>query len=126
VDCDVLEADGGTRVAAITGGWVAVADALRFLREEGVPFASEPLTCGVAAVSAGVVDGVPLLDLAYDEDARAQVDMNVVMNSRGEFIEVQGTAESRAFPKATLDALLDLAARGIRRLLELQQDALAR
>lgn len=120
VDCDVLQADGGTRTAAITGGYLALRLALRTLRAAGeVP--PEVFLPPVAAISVGLVDGQPLLDLCYVEDARAQADLSVVMNARGEFIEVQGTAERGAFPRAALNQLLDLAEKGIGELLALQQ-----
>lgn len=124
VDCDVLQADGGTRTAAITGGYVALALALRTLINAGVVPAGAALA-PLAAVSAGVVEGEPLLDLAYVEDLNAAVDMNVVMNAEGRYIEVQGTAEQRPFDRATLNRLLDLAAGGIGQLLIAQQSALA-
>ena len=114
VDCDVIQADGGTRTASITGGFVALALALRRLREQGV-LARVPLADYVAATSVGVVDGEALLDLAYEEDSRAEVDMNVVQTGDGKFIEVQGTAEGAPFDRAALNALLDLAAVGIQR-----------
>ena len=123
LDCDVIEADGGTRTAAITGAYVALALALRRLRAAG-KIASEPLTGSVAAVSAGVVDGRTLLDLCYKEDSRAEVDMNFVMTGKGRFIEVQGTAESKPFTKNHLDRLADLAAKGIAQLTALQRQAL--
>ncbi len=124
VDCDVLQADGGTRTAAVTGGYVALALALRRLIAAGmVP--PEVLLAPVAAVSVGVVDGEPLLDLAYDEDLRAEVDMNVVMNAAGLYVEIQGTAEHRPFDRAMLNRLLDLAAGGIGALLAAQREALA-
>ncbi len=123
VDCDVLQADGGTRAAAITGGYVALAIALRKLSSAGlVPTGT--LMSPVAAVSAGVVGGVPLLDLCYEEDTNAEVDVNVVMNAAGEFIEVQGTAEGNPFPRPVLDQLINLAEGGIRQLLDIQQKTL--
>jgi ribonuclease PH len=123
VDCDVLQADGGTRTTAITGGYVAVALALRRLTRQGlVP--REVLGQQVAAVSVGVVGGEPRLDLCYAEDAHADVDLNVVANAEGDFIEVQGTAEGRPFSRATLDELLNLAADGIEQLMTLQRAAL--
>jgi ribonuclease PH len=112
VDCDVLQADGGTRTASITGGWVALALAVRGLRDRGLISAS-PLTHRVAAVSVGLVDGRPCLDLEYSEDLRAQVDMNVVATDAGTLVEVQGTAEGAPFQRASLDRLLDLALSGI-------------
>jgi ribonuclease PH len=119
VDCDVLEADGGTRTAAITGGYVALAAALKTL---GGPL---PLSDSVAAVSAGIVDGRPVLDLDYALDFAAAVDMNVVMTGRGKYVEIQGTGEEATFDAAELAALLDLAGRGIAQLSELQERALA-
>jgi ribonuclease PH len=125
VDCDVLQADGGTRTASITGGYVALVLALRRLIDAGrVP--PSVLLAPVAAVSVGVVDGEPLLDLCYAEDVRAEVDSNIVMNREGRYIEVQGTAEHRPFDRATLDRLLDLAAGGIGQMLQAQESALSR
>jgi ribonuclease PH len=124
LDCDVIEADGGTRTASITGAYVALAAALRRLRASG-KIDGDPLTGSVAAVSAGMVDGRALLDLRYEEDARAEVDMNFVMTGKGRFIEVQGTAESKPFTKTQLDRLADMAWRGIQQLTALQQQALA-
>ena len=118
IDCDVLQADGGTRTAAITGAYVALADACAKLR---VPKA---LTGSVAAVSVGIIDGVPRLDLPYVEDVRAETDMNVVMTGDGKFVEVQGTAEGAAFDRAELDALLALAEKGCADLTRLQREAL--
>ena len=120
VDCDVIQADGGTRTASITGGFVALALALRKLRDSG-RIARLPIDDYVAAISVGVVDGRPLADLAYAEDSRAEVDMNVVKTGAGRFIEVQGTAEGRPFDRAALDALLALAGDGIERLVALQR-----
>ena len=124
VDCDVLQADGGTRTAAITGGYVALADAIEALvrRRE---LAQSPLHGEVAAVSVGIVGGTPVLDLDYEEDSEAETDMNVVMNGGGGFIGVQGTAEGHAFRRHELDELLNLAAGGIGRLIALQRQALA-
>ena len=125
VDCDVLQADGGTRTAAITGAYVALVDALADARERGlIAAAATPLTGSIAAVSVGVVDGVPVLDLDYPEDSSAQTDMNVVMTGDGRFVEVQGTAEREAFDRALLDRLLDLAAHGCVELTRLQTLAL--
>ncbi len=121
VDCDVIQADGGTRTAAITGGFVALVLALERLREQGA-IPRVPVTDYVAATSVGVVDGTALLDLAYDEDSRAEVDMNVVKTAGGQFIEVQGTAESKPFDRAALDALLALADQGIKALVERQRE----
>jgi ribonuclease PH len=127
VDCDVLQADGGTRVAAITGAYVAVALAARALAASGaVPGDARILREPVAAVSVGIVDGEPRLDLPYAEDAAADVDMNVVMTKSGRLIEIQGTAERDSFTRAQLDILLDLAAGGIARLCAAQEQALAR
>ena len=125
LDCDVLQADGGTRTAAITGAYVALADAVAWGVANGaVPARRTVLTDSVAAVSVGIVDGVPVLDLPYVEDVRAGTDMNVVMTGSGRFVEVQGTAEHGAFDRAELDRLLDLAAGGIARLASLQAAAL--
>jgi ribonuclease PH len=124
IDCDVLQADGGTRTAAITGAYVALADAVATLRERRA-LTGEPLTGSVAAVSVGVVDGKPVLDLDYEQDVRADTDMNVVMTGDGRFVEVQGTAEKEPFDKAVLDRLLELAAAGCAELTQLQADALA-
>ncbi len=123
VDCDVLQADGGTRTASITAAYVALAQAFQTLRERGETLKA-PLKGAVAATSVGIVDGHPLLDLCYDEDSHAEVDFNIVMNDAGEFIEVQGTAEGRAFSKDTMDSLLALAAKGIRELLQVQRAVL--
>jgi len=124
LDCDVIEADGGTRTASITGAYVALALAVRRLRAKG-GIAADPLTGSVAAVSVGMLGGRPLLDLRYDEDSRADVDMNVVMTGKGEFVEVQGTAEGQPFSKVQLVQLSELAHRGIKHLTKLQRDALA-
>ena len=127
IDCDVLQADGGTRTAAITGAYVALADAIAWAKGQGLVTASaSPLTGSVAAVSVGVVDAAPLLDLAYTEDVRAETDMNVVVTGTGQFVEVQGTAEGAPFDRAVLDELLDLAVVGCRELSALQDAALAR
>jgi len=125
LDCDVLQADGGTRTAAITGAYVALADAVTWLEGKGA-LAGVPLTGSVAAVSVGVVEDTALLDLAYDEDSAAEVDLNVVTNGEGRFIEVQGTAEGLPFDRAMLDDLLDLGLAGTAELTRLQQQALAR
>jgi ribonuclease PH len=124
VDCDVLQADGGTRTAAITGAAVAVADAFDAMVNAGVLPVS-PVRRLVAAVSVGIVDGVPMLDLDYEEDVRAGVDMNVVMSGEGRFVEVQGTGEHGTFDRRELDALLDLAIAGIRQLQDAQRAARA-
>jgi ribonuclease PH len=123
VDCDVLQADGGTRTASITGAWVAVKDAVAAGLSSGV-LAADPVLDHCAAVSVGVVGGVPMLDLDYERDASADVDMNVVMTGTGGIIEVQGTAERAPFDRAKLDQLLDLAAGGIERLIAAQRHAL--
>ena len=123
LDCDVLQADGGTRTAAITGSYVALADAVESLRKRRVINAS-PLHGQVAAVSVGIVGGQPVLDLDYHEDSEAETDMNVVMNNGGAFIEVQGTAEGHAFRRHELDAMLNLAVAGIGELCSLQTQAL--
>ena len=124
LDCDVLQADGGTRTAAITGAYVALVDAVGYLRGEGA-LAGEPLTGSVAAVSVGIVDGEPMLDLCYEEDVRAETDMNVVMTGDGAFVEVQGTAEAAPFDRALLDRLLDLATAGCAELTAAQQKAIS-
>jgi ribonuclease PH len=125
LDCDVLQADGGTRTAAITGAAVALRIAVdRLVASKALP--SSPIQDWIAATSVGVVDGVPLLDLAYEEDARADVDMNVVMTGAGEFIEVQATAEHRPFSRERHLELLELAARGIQQLIAAQQEALVK
>ncbi|HEX6935615.1 MAG TPA: ribonuclease PH [Actinomycetes bacterium] len=124
LDCDVLQADGGTRTAAITGAYVALADAVSYLRDQGA-LVAEPLHSSVAAVSVGVVDGTPMLDLCYEEDVRAETDMNVVMTGDGAFVEVQGTAEGAPFDRAMLDSLLDLATAGCADLAAAQQAALS-
>ena len=126
VDCDVLQADGGTRTASITGAYVALADAVADARARGlIAKDAKPLTDSVAAISVGIVGGVPVLDLDYPEDSTAQTDMNVVMTGSGGFVEVQGTAEGAPFDRDELNALLDLAAGGIKTLTTLQQEALA-
>ena len=123
VDCDVIQADGGTRTASITGGFVALADALRSLRNSG-QLDITPLTGRVASVSVGIYQGTPVLDLDYPEDCNAETDMNVVMNDKGQFIEVQGTAEGHAFDQDELNAMLALAKKGVTELLESQKEAL--
>jgi ribonuclease PH len=124
LDCDVLQADGGTRTAAITGAYVAAVDAVRWLMAEGRIEAS-PIRDAVAAVSVGIVQGIPLLDLEYVEDAGCDTDMNVVMTGSGGFVEVQGTAEGTPFTRAEMDALLALAGKGITELVAAQKAALA-
>ncbi|MDR1710674.1 MAG: ribonuclease PH [Propionibacteriaceae bacterium] len=125
LDCDVIQADGGTRTASITGAFVALSDAVSWLRERNL-LVAEPLKGSVAAVSVGVVGGVPMLDLCYAEDSRADVDLNVVATGAGGLVEVQGTAEGEPFDRAMLDALLDLGMAGCAELTRLQQEALAR
>ncbi|MCL2848630.1 MAG: ribonuclease PH [Micrococcales bacterium] len=124
VDCDVLAADGGTRTAAVTGAYVALADALAWAGTRGL-LKGEPLSDSVAAVSVGIVDAVPMLDLPYAEDVRAATDMNVVTTGSGTFVEVQGTAEQTPFDRAELDTLLDLALVGTTELTRLQREVLA-
>jgi ribonuclease PH len=125
IDCDVLQADGGTRTAAITGGYVALADALGWLQARK-RCKGDPLVTSVAAVSVGIVDGEPRLDLCYDEDVAAETDMNVVCAGDGRFVEIQGTAEREPFARDLLDRLLDLAVAGCADLARLQRDALGR
>src|SRR2546423_5756979 len=120
IDCDVIQADGGTRTASITGGFVALALALQRMKELAL-IRDIPITDYVAATSVGIVDGTALLDLAYDEDSRAEVDMNIVKTGDGRFIEVQGTAEAIPFGREALDTLLDLADHGIRQLVDKQK-----
>jgi ribonuclease PH len=125
LDCDVLQADGGTRTAAISGAYVALKDAVAALQKKGV-LKKDPVHGAVAAVSVGIVGGQPVLDLEYSEDSQAETDMNVVMNEAGAFIEVQGTAEGHAFHRHELDAMLKLAEQGIKELMQKQREALAR
>ena len=125
LDCDVIQADGGTRTAAITGGYVALADAVSWLRAAGRLRHPEPLSCSIAAVSVGVVDGRVRLDLPYEEDSRAEVDMNVVATDTGTLIEVQSTGEGATFTRRTLDAMLDTALAGIGQLSAIQAAVLA-
>lgn len=124
VDCDVLQADGGTRTAAITGAYVALFQALHNMKRQGT-LRAIPLKSAVAATSVGVVDRENLLDLCYEEDYRAAVDFNVAMTDKGQFVEIQGTAEGKPFSKETIDALLSLAEKGIKELFEIQQATLA-
>ncbi|MBW3548747.1 MAG: ribonuclease PH [Actinobacteria bacterium] len=124
VDCDVIQADGGTRTASVCGGYVALHDALSRLVAAG-RLPAHPMTDPCGAVSVGIVDAVPVLDLDYAEDSRAGVDMNVVMTGSGRFVEVQGTAEGTAFSRTELDSLVDLAAGGIRQILEIQAEVLS-
>ena len=126
LDCDVIEADGGTRTAAITGAYVALIDAVRSLERDGVKFAAPPVTDSVAAVSVGVVRGEILLDLNYREDSRADVDMNVVVTGRGLIVEIQGTAEKTPFDTSRLMAMVKLAEKGIGQLRDMQKEALAK
>jgi len=125
LDCDVLQADGGTRTAAITGAFVAAQDAVNGLLKAG-KIAESPITAPVAAISVGIVQGTPLLDLEYTEDSACDTDMNVVMTGAGHFVEVQGTAEGVAFSRAEMDALLILAEKGITELMVLQQQSLSK
>ncbi len=124
IDCDVLQADGGTRTAAITGAYVALVDAVAHLKSQGA-VKGDPITDSIAAISVGIIDGTPMLDLPYVEDVRAETDMNVVMTGSGKFIEVQGTAEGAAFDRSELDLLLGLAEKGCADLTRLQSEALA-
>jgi ribonuclease PH len=123
LDCDVIQADGGTRTAAITGAFVAAQDAVNGLMAKG-KLTQSPIREAVAAISVGIVQGVPMLDLAYTEDSACDTDMNVVMTASGGFVEVQGTAEGAAFSGAEMDTLLSLADKGIRELVHLQQQSL--
>lgn len=123
LDCDVIQADGGTRTASITGAYVALVDAFRWLKKRA-EIGKIPIKDSVAAVSVGIVDGEMLLDLDYSEDSRAQVDMNLVMTSKGEFVEVQGTAEESPFSKDELDKMISLAIKGIRELSKIQRQVL--
>ncbi len=123
IDCDVIQADGGTRTASITGGYVALTLALQGLIKQG-EITSAVLRAPVAAVSVGIIDGQPMLDLCYAEDSRAEVDFNVVMNSDGEYIEVQGTAEGKPFSKENMNSLINLAEGGIKQLFQVQEEAI--
>ncbi len=125
IDCDVIQADGGTRVASITGAYVALADAISWLKKNA-EITGEPLTGSVAAISVGVVDGVPLLDLCYEEDVTADVDMNIVLTGNGEYIELQGTAEKQTFSEEELAQMIVQAKKGISELTLIQKDALLR
>jgi len=124
LDCDVLQADGGTRTAAITGSFVALAQAIAALQKRGT-LTRNPLHGQIAAISVGIFNGAPVLDLDYAEDSKAETDMNVVMNSGGAFVEIQGTAEGHAFRRHELDALLDLATAGLAKIFVLQSQAIA-
>lgn len=123
IDCDVIQADGGTRTAAITGGYVALYDACQYMLSQGL-IDHSPIREAVAAVSCGIVNGVPILDLAYEEDSRAEVDMNVAMTESGKFVEIQGTGEGKDFTREELDAMLKLADKGIHELILAQREAL--
>jgi ribonuclease PH len=123
IDCDVLQADGGTRTAAITGGYLALADAIAWLRQRG-SLKGEPLVASVSAISVGIVDGEPRLDLCYKEDSAAETDMNVVCTGTGDFVEIQGTAEREPFGRKMLGELLDLAVAGCGELSRLQEETL--
>jgi ribonuclease PH len=126
IDCDVLQADGGTRTAAITGAYIALHDAVEWARAQKlIPAKSQPLSDSIAAISVGIIDGVPFLDLAYTEDVRAETDMNVVVTGSGKFVEVQGTAEGAPFDRDELNSLLDLALKGTAELTQIQKAALA-
>jgi len=123
IDCDVVQADGGTRTASITGAYVALVDALRHMKKQGL-IETIPVNDHLAAVSVGIVDGTPLLDLCYIEDSTAEVDMNLVMTGKGAIVEVQGTAEGKPFSKAALAKLLSLGEKGIKALVRMQKEAL--
>ena len=125
IDCDVLEADGGTRTASITGSFVALCDAVSWLSERGL-IDRDPIRDAVAAISVGIVGGVPMLDLCYDEDSTADVDMNLVMTGGGDMVEIQGTAEHHPFSTEQLSAMLDLGKQGVNQLIDLQKQALGR
>jgi len=124
IDCDVLQADGGTRTASITGAYIALLDTMRFSMDMGI-IDRTPIIEPIAAVSVGIVGGRPMLDLTYEEDSTADVDMNVIMTGNGRFVEVQGTAENNTFSRQEMNALLGLAEKGIARLVEMQKDATA-
>jgi ribonuclease PH len=125
IDCDVLQADGGTRTAAITGAYIALADAITWAKEQGhIAKSATPLSQSVSAISVGIIDGVPTLDLCYEEDVRAETDMNIVCSGDGKFIEVQGTAEGQPFDRNLLNSLLDLGVAGCAQLTQLQVEAL--
>ncbi|ALG84366.1 ribonuclease PH [Gordonia phthalatica] len=125
IDCDVLQADGGTRTAAISGSYVALADAVTYLAARGKLADPQPLSCIIAAISVGVVDGRVRVDLPYEEDSRAEVDMNVVATDAGTLVEIQGTGEGATFPRATLDKMLDVATASIEKIVEAQREVLA-
>lgn len=121
IDCDVIQADGGTRTASITGGYIALEMAMRRMVEKGI-LNENPIISNIAAISVGVLNGTPILDLKYTEDSAAEVDMNVIMNEKGEFIEIQGTGEEATFTRKELNELLDLAEKGIYELIEIQKN----
>ena len=123
IDCDVVQADGGTRTASITGAYMALADALRHIKKQGL-IQTVPITDFLAAISVGIVDGKPMLDLCYVEDSSAEVDMNLVMTGKGGIVEVQGTAEGKPFSKSELGKLLALGEKGIKTLIKKQREAL--
>jgi ribonuclease PH len=125
LDCDVLQADGGTRTASITGAYVALADAISWAEQKILPAKANPLIDSVSAISVGIIDGTPMLDLPYTEDVRAETDMNVVVTGSGKFVEVQGTAEGAPFDRDELNSLLDLALEGTAELAQIQREALA-
>ncbi len=125
LDCDVLQADGGTRTAAITGAYVALSDAIAWATKKGHIVGASPLQQSVAAVSVGIIGGTPMIDLCYEEDVTAETDMNIVCTSDGKFVEVQGTAEGQPFDRDLLNQLLDLGSRGCQELAQMQQQALA-
>jgi ribonuclease PH len=125
LDADVIQADGGTRTASITGSFVALCDAVKWLREQG-KISEDPIKELLAAISVGVVNGTPVVDLPYEEDSRAEVDMNIVMTESGKLVEVQGTAEGEPFSRKTLDQLIELAGKGISQLIAAQKKALGR
>ncbi len=123
IDCDVIQADGGTRTASITGAYIAMVQAMQWMQEQGM-IEEIPVTACVSAISVGIVDGEPLLDLCYEEDSNAQVDMNLIMTDKGEFIELQGTGEEAPFTKSELMTLLELGEKGCRELHEIQKEIL--
>jgi len=125
IDCDVIQADGGTRTASITGGYIAMVQAMQWMKEQGL-IEEIPVSAAVSAISVGIVDGECILDLCYEEDSHAQVDMNVIMTDKGEFIEVQGTGEDAPFTKVQLLELLDLATKGCSQLHQIQKEILNR
>ena len=125
IDCDVIQADGGTRTASITGAYIAMVQAMQWMKEQGM-IEEIPVTAYVSAISVGIVDGEPLLDLCYQEDSNAQVDMNLIMTDKGEFIELQGTGEEAPFTRAQLMELLELGEKGCRELHEIQKEILVR